>query len=59
MKKGELLKLFRANGIVFRKHGANHDIYYSPITNRIVVVPRHAKELPTGTAEKIKRDAGI
>ena len=59
MKRSELLKLLRKNGIVLFSHGANHDLYRDPKTNKIIAVPRHAKELPTGTASRILKDAGI
>ncbi len=59
MKYGELLQLFSKNGIVFVRHGRSHDIYYSPLTENRISVPRHTKEIPTGTAKKIKKDAGL
>lgn len=59
MKQSELLKLFRKNGIKLQQHGKRHDIYYSPITNKTIPIPRHAKEIATGTLKSIIKDAGI
>lgn len=59
MKQSELLKLFSENGITFVQHGKRHDIYFSPITNKKFPVPRHAKEIATGTLKSIKKDAGL
>ena len=58
MKTSELLKILTINGVVFIQHGARHDKYRAPNGN-IVIVPRHAKELPSGTANEILKQAGI
>lgn len=55
MKQSELLKLFGKNDIKL----VRHDLYYSPITGKTFPVPRHAKEIATGTLKSIKRDAGL
>lgn len=59
MKQSELLKLLRKNNIRLIEHGKRHDIYYSPITGNKVIVPRHSKEVPVGTARSILKEAGI
>lgn len=59
MKRGELLKLLKKYGICFVSHGGSHDMYFSPITKKYFMIPRHAKEIATGTARKILKDAGI
>jgi mRNA interferase HicA len=59
MKTSELLKLFRENGIMLNKHGKKHDLYYSPITNKIFPVPRHKTEIAHGTLQNILKDAGL
>lgn len=59
MKQSELLKLFSKNDIKLVQHGKRHDLYYSPITGKTFPVPRHAKEIATGTLKSIKRDAGL
>lgn len=60
MKTSELTRLLAESGCYFLKHGGEHDTWFSPITGKKIRVPRHPhKEIPTGTAERIKRDAGL
>ncbi|MBQ2741642.1 MAG: type II toxin-antitoxin system HicA family toxin [Oscillospiraceae bacterium] len=59
MKLGELLKLLAKNNITLAQHGKRHDIYFSPITGKYFPIPRHAKEIASGTLKSIKKDAGI
>lgn len=59
MKRSELLKLFKKNGIKFVEHGARHDHYYSPISGKMFPVPRHKTEIKTGTLNSILKDAGL
>jgi len=59
LKTNELLKLLKKNKMKLYRHGANHDIWYSPITEKYFVVGRHNKEIPTGTLRNILKDAGI
>ena len=59
MKLSELIKILKMNGIVFLSHGRNHDKYVNKENGAVIIVPRHSKEIPTGTAEKILKDAGI
>jgi len=59
MRGSELLKLLSDNGCYLEKHGRGHDRWYSPITGKKFIVPRHSKEVPTGTANSILKDAGL
>lgn len=60
LKISELIKLLKRAGCYKVRSGAGHDIWYSPMTNIKFTVPRHgAKEVKTGTAESILKDAGI
>lgn len=59
MKTSELLKLLKENGIRLHKHGKRHDMYYSPITNKIFPIPRHKTEVASGTLQSILKDAGL
>ena len=59
MKLSELIKLLKDKGVEFLSHGKKHDRYINRATGTIIIVPRHAKEIPKGTAEKILKDAGI
>mgnify|MGYP003300035642 CR=1 FL=1 len=60
MKTSELTKLLTKAGCCLVRHGKKHDIWESPITGKKFSVPRHqAKEIPQGTADNIKEQAGI
>lgn len=60
MKTSEAVRKLSDAGCYIVRHGANHDVWFSPITGKEFLVPRHgAKELPTGTANKIMKDAGL
>lgn len=59
MRNGELIKLLSDNGCRLVRHGKGHDVWVSPITGRKFVVPRHTKEIATGTAENILKTAGL
>ena len=59
MKASELLKLLKENGCNLVEHGKEHDKYYSPVTGTCFRVPRHKKEIATGTLNRILKDAGI
>lgn len=60
MKVSELVKLLQKAGCYKTREGANHEIWYSPITNKKFQVPRHhAQELKTGTEQNIRKSAGI
>jgi predicted RNA binding protein YcfA (HicA-like mRNA interferase family) len=41
MKRGALLKILKAQGCVFVKHGSRHDQYIQPKTGKRDQVPRH------------------
>jgi predicted RNA binding protein YcfA (HicA-like mRNA interferase family) len=60
VKTSELIKLLKKASCYRIRSGGNHDIWYSPVTGRSFVVPRHgAKEIKTGTAESTMKDAGL
>lgn len=60
MKVSEMVRKIKKVGCYIVEHGKEHDKWYSPITGRVFRIPRHpGKELPTGTAESIARDAGL
>lgn len=60
MKVSELIKILKKNGCSCKRHGSNHDIWYSPKTGKEFAMPRHgAKEIRTGTANGILKDAGL
>lgn len=60
MSHAELKRILRANGCYIYRHGANHEIWYSPITGKTFPVGRHDKnEVPSGTLKNIMRASGI
>jgi Predicted periplasmic or secreted lipoprotein len=60
MKTRELEKLLKKNGCILTQHGKKHDEWYSEKTRKKFRIPRHpSKEVATGTAEKILKDAGL
>jgi predicted RNA binding protein YcfA (HicA-like mRNA interferase family) len=60
MKVSELRHELEKAGCFIQRHGANHDLYYSPITRLIFPVSRHiSQELPKGTERSIRKKAGI
>lgn len=60
MKTSELTKLLKKHGCYFLEHRGEHDFWFSPMTGKEIQVPRHpAKEIPTGTTNKIKKSAGL
>lgn len=60
MKVSELVKILKKNRCYLKRHGKNHDIWYSEITGKQFPVPRHpSQDIPKGTFESIKEDAGF
>lgn len=60
MKVSELIKLLKKNKCHLVEHGKEHDKWHSDVTGKDFRVPRHqSKELPTGTANNILKDAGL
>lgn len=60
MKVSEMVKLLKKAGWKIKRHGSSHDIWFNPQTGATVSIPRHgAKELPSGTAANIMKDAGL
>ncbi len=60
MKVSELRKLLMKNGVLLKREGGRHDLYFSPLTGRTFPVSRHkTEELPNGTLAAILRQAGL
>lgn len=59
MKTSELIKLLKQAGFKKFDEGARHTEFLNPTTGKKVYVWRHKKEVPTGTANKILKDAGL
>ncbi|MCD8147533.1 MAG: type II toxin-antitoxin system HicA family toxin [Clostridiales bacterium] len=60
MRYSELEKKLKKAGCTILREGANHCIWYSPITGKRFPVSRHkTEEIPKGTLKSILRDAGL
>ncbi len=60
MTYGELKRLLKKNGCYLLREGSNHEVWFSPITNKMFQVGRHTKEdVPKGTLQSIKKMAGL
>ncbi len=60
MKIPELIKLLRKNNCFFVEHGKEHDKWHSKRTGKDIRIPRFGgKEIPTGTANRILKDAEL
>lgn len=59
MKTSELLKILKKNKCYLVRHGKNHDIWFSPVTEKQFSVPRHKDEIKIKTLNSIMEDAGI
>jgi predicted RNA binding protein YcfA (HicA-like mRNA interferase family) len=55
--RAKLIKEISENGFVFKRHGANHDIYYNPETKITISVKRH--DFNENDAKYIRKEAGI
>ena len=55
MKYNQFIAELTAAGCYVSRHGANHDIWYSPITGELFPIPRHGgKEVPKGLERKAR-----
>lgn len=61
MTYAELIKrIKKANTCRLIRHGANHDVWINLETDAYIIIPRHrSKEVPSGTAKAILKQAGI
>jgi predicted RNA binding protein YcfA (HicA-like mRNA interferase family) len=58
MKPKELIKLLEKEGFVFVRQSGSHAIYRKT-GHKIIVVPIHSKDIPTGTLNSILKDSGL
>jgi predicted RNA binding protein YcfA (HicA-like mRNA interferase family) len=60
MKTSEFLKKAAKIGCYFVSHGKEHDVWYSPVTDKFFRVPRHpSQEIRSGTLNSMMKDAGL
>ena len=55
----EIIDLLKKAGFVLDRVKGSHHIFYHPVTKKRAVVPHPKKDLPTGTANTILKQAGI
>jgi len=60
MRWGELQKIALADGWILKRHGSNHDIYYHPNKEGLLLISRHSsEEIKNGTYNKLKKQIGF
>ncbi len=60
MKYNELKRLLLRHGCYLDKEKANHEWWYSPITDSHFLIGRHStEEVATGTLKKISKQSGV
>lgn len=59
MNPREMEKLILADGWMFKRQEGSHRQYIHPTKPGKVTIPFHQKDLPKGTENSIKRQAGL
>ncbi len=60
MKYSEVERKLKRAGCYFLSHGANHDWWYSPVTGRRFLIPRHkSEEAKLTTLKSIEEQSGV
>ena len=60
MRINELKRLLRGYGCYEVSHGKEHDVWFSPISEANIRIPRHqSREVALGTIFSILKQAGI
>ncbi|MBR2493167.1 MAG: type II toxin-antitoxin system HicA family toxin [Paludibacteraceae bacterium] len=60
MKYSEVIRILKKHGCYLVSHGGNHDKWFSPITNRYFMLPRHiSQEAKNGTVKSISKQSGV
>lgn len=60
MKVSKFIAEISAKGCTILRHGANHDIWYSPATGDKFALPRHgSQELPKGLEIQARKKLGV
>lgn len=57
MKTKQFVGRLKDAGCILVRHGGGHDVWYSPITGKTRVVPRHdSHEVPKGLLKSLTKD---
>lgn len=60
MKVSEIVRMIRKIGCRKIREGTNHEVWFSPVTGKSFIIPRHySQELAKGTENNIRKDAGL
>lgn len=60
MKTKQFCLEAQACGCYVKRHGSNHDIWYSPITGKTFAIPRHgSQQLAKGLERKAREVLGL
>ncbi|MCQ2310073.1 MAG: type II toxin-antitoxin system HicA family toxin [Bacteroidales bacterium] len=60
MKKNELTRKLAASGCYICRNGANHEWWYSPLTESYFPISRHGvTKIPKGTLKSIEKQSGV
>jgi predicted RNA binding protein YcfA (HicA-like mRNA interferase family) len=55
----ELIKILERKGFILKRIHGSHHYLINTLSNKIVVVPMHNRDLPKGTLLAILKQAGI
>ena len=58
LSRKDIVQKLERLGFMLSGHGANHDTYWLPGTDRVASLPRHTK-IKEGTLQGMLRQAGI
>ena len=60
MKTSELIRRLKAAGCWYEKPGKNHDWWWSPITQQMFQIPRHAThDIGINLLKDIEKQSGV
>ena len=56
----DIIKRLKQLGFAFDRQAAgSHEIWFNPLANRYVTIPKHSGDMPEGTLKAILKQAGI
>ncbi len=55
----DLVRILQQKGFLLDRSGGSHQIWRHPVSRKRAIVPKHSKDLPTGTLYAILKQAGI
>ena len=55
----QVIQFLEQNGFMLDHTSGSHFIFYSSVSRRRAVVPRHSRDMPKGTLMSLLREAGF